>query len=117
MIRLPPLKLADTKAGCTWSEIEQAEINFQFGGGQFGPPTTEWVLKDNETGIAEKRQKWQDYIKNDLIPWDPVKDRFQGRGIIVIAGNEESIPRLEVLLRSLKQRDCTLPVEIHYFGS
>lgn len=116
VLLLPPLTIQDAKKTCTWSETELSKIDFTFGPGQLGPATEGWIFKDRDQKEIDKhRQEWQDYIKNNLIPYSTVKDRFMGRGIVILAGNDDTLKRTEVLLRALKYHGCTLPVEIHYW--
>ena len=66
--------------------------------------------------IGVKRHEWQTFIQRSLIPWLSVSSRFEGQGIIVVAGHPKSIKRLKVSLRALLNLGTTLPVELHYYG-
>lgn len=44
------------------------------------------------------------------------KDRFYGRGIAIVAGNEETIKRVKVIIRQLLRLNCHLRIEIHYWN-
>jgi alpha 1,2-mannosyltransferase len=106
--QLPGMTMAEAKSGCTWSE--DSKVNFQY------VPETEWVAKDRDDAeIQTRRDEWHDFIRNDLLPYDHYKDRFAGRGIIILAGNKGTLKRVRVLLRALAQLKSELPVEIHYY--
>lgn len=103
------LTVGDAKKSCEWPTPE--DVNFQYG------TDKEWVKNDRPTSeIAQHRKEWQDFVKNDMIPYKNVSHKFEGRGIIVCAGNERSMLRLQVLLRMLRHFETKLPVEVHYFG-
>lgn len=106
--RLPGISMADAMAGCQWPKDEY--VNFQFAADD------EWVVtprSDHE--IEERRQAWHDYVLNHMIPWADVKDKFAGRGIVVVAGNHDTVMRLKVVLRRLLWLRSKMPVEVHYW--
>ncbi|KAL2060175.1 hypothetical protein VTL71DRAFT_9570 [Oculimacula yallundae] len=106
---LPNVTLVEAKAGCTWNDSEG--VNFMYGG------DADWVKNErNESELAVKRNEWQDFINTKLIPYSRYSGRFSGRGIAVVAGNERTMKRVKVLLRSLQYLKCTLPIEIHFYG-
>lgn len=103
------MTVADAKLGCDWPA--GVDVNFQFGSDR------DWARHDRpDEEIARKQAEWHAFIQRDLIPWKDVAGRFEGRGIVVCAGNERSARRLQVLLRMLKHFGTALPVEVHYFG-
>ena len=106
--RLKGLTMAEAKKTCHWPEGQY--VNFQYG------PDTEWVVTErSDDEIASRRKLWHDYVMGQMIPWENVKRRFQGRGIVVTAGNHDTVMRLKVVLRRLKKLGSRLPVEIHYW--
>ncbi|KAH6691223.1 glycosyltransferase family 71 protein [Leptodontidium sp. MPI-SDFR-AT-0119] len=106
---LPSISLAEAKAGCTWKD-EQG-VNFMYGG------DADWVIRErNESELSSHRSEWQSFITNNLIPYSRYSSRFSGRGIAVVAGNERTMKRVNVLLRALKRLNSSLPVEIHFYG-
>lgn len=105
----PNLTVSDAMVGCQYTEKELT--HFQFNG------DASW--RENLTPdlfIAIRREEWQSYIQNDLIPWSSVSSHFSGRGIVVVAGHPKSIERLKVSLRVLLGLGSTLPVEVHFYG-
>lgn len=101
------MTMAEAKSGCTWKTTD--EVNFQYGG------DAEWAANDrNDTELDFRREQWHDFIENELLPYNPYKDRFEGRGIIIVAGNQKGMHRVRVLLRALAKLGTQLPVEIHY---
>ena len=104
---LPGMTMAEAKKPCDWPVL--SEVNFQYS-------SNDWVLKDREDLELEyRRNQWHDFMKNELIPYAPYKDRFQGRGIIIVAGNQKSMKRVRVILRQLKRLGSKMPIEIHYW--
>ncbi|PBP22022.1 ADP-heptose:LPS heptosyltransferase-like protein [Diplocarpon rosae] len=103
------LSMAEAKAGCDWTNPDA--VNFMYGG------DADWVVQDrNDSELAFRRQQWQDFISHDLLPYDRFKHRFQGRGIAIVAGNEQTVKRVRVLIRALKRLRAQLPIEIHYWN-
>ena len=78
------MKIAEAKAGCKWSEAEQ--VDFQFN------TDIDWVIRDrSDVEINMRRREWQDFISNDLLPYETYKHRFEGRGIVIVAGQSRSL--------------------------
>lgn len=106
---LPNLSTTDAKKTCTWNSND--DVFFTFNG-----LDRDWIKNDpSEEEIDMRRQEWKTFMKEDLIPYSSVKERFAGRGIVVLAGNGDTLKRLLVLLRSLVQLGSKLPVEVHYW--
>lgn len=106
--RIKSMPIAEAKSGCTWPDM--GEVNFQFGA------DAEWAEKDRDDRELEKRRiEWHDFIDNKLIPYAPYKDRFHGRGIVIVAGNEHSMKRVKVILRALKRLNSRMAIELHYW--
>lgn len=109
--QLPVLSMDAAKATCHW-EREQ-DVNFMFG------PSSEWYSNPpNTTVLDDFRKGWQNYVLNEAIPFGNVSHRFNGRGIVIVAGdvhNTSAFKRLKVLLRALLNVGSTLPVEVHYW--
>ncbi|KAF2858743.1 glycosyltransferase family 71 protein [Piedraia hortae CBS 480.64] len=104
-----PMTVRQTKQACNFNPED--DIDFQFDKG------ADWVVQDrSDQEIALKQAAWHDFMRHHLIPFERVKNRFSGRGIVVCAGNERSLLRLWVLLRMLNQVRTSLPVEVHYYG-
>lgn len=102
------MTMAEAKSGCSWSP-EQL-VNFQYGADQ------EWVVNErSDLETESRRQEWHNFINTGMIPWDNVKDRFSGRGIVVLAGNADTLTRLKVTLRALLKIGSSIPVEVHYW--
>jgi alpha 1,2-mannosyltransferase len=104
-----PMSIKQTKTTCHWDSID--DVDFQYA------DDSEWVQMDrSDAEIAERQKHWHDFVKNDMIPYSDVADKFNGKGIVVCAGNERSMYRLMVLLRMLLHLESKLPVEVHYYG-
>jgi alpha 1,2-mannosyltransferase len=102
------MTMAEAKAGCNWTSLDQ--VNFQF------VENTEWVVQDrSDMELESRRNEWHDFIQNNLKPYETYKDRFEGRGIVIVAGDKKSMKRVRVLLRALAALGSHLPIEIHYW--
>lgn len=98
----------DSRAGCTWKKDDK--VNFMFAADD------PWVLKptpDHE--IEARRMQWQHWVRTEMLAWSDFRDRFEGRGIIIIGGNHNTLERIKVLLNALVKLGCQLPVQIHYW--
>ena len=103
------LTIAEAKSSCSWEEGE--EIDFQF------DKPTEWVEQDRDDAELEtRRTQWHNFINNELLPYESYKNRFEGRGIVIVAGNGKSLKRVRVILRQLKMLGSQLPIEMHFWG-
>lgn len=101
--------MEEAKSTCHWGEDDK--VNFQYGSGQ------DWVNKDrSDAEIEERRQQWHDFVDRDMIPFADVKDKFNGRGIVIVAGNQDTLMRVKVILRALLKMGSSISVEINYWG-
>lgn len=110
LLEMPHMTLAEAKAGCSWNGSEN--INFQF------EANVDWNQKDrSEEEIENKRQQWQNFVRNDLVylPYSDYRNHFDGRGIVVVAGDANTLSRVDMLLRALARLGSELPVELHYY--
>ena len=110
LLELPHMTLAEAKAGCSWNGSEN--INFQF------EANVDWNQKDrSEEEIENKRQQWQNFVRNDLVylPYEDYRNYFDGRGIVVVAGDTNTLSRVDMLLKALAKVGSQLPVELHYY--
>lgn len=110
VLELPNITLEDAKASCHWDEPER--VNFQF------EPTADWNVNDRPSEeINKKREQWQTYIRDGFatMNYSQYQNRFVGRGIVIIAGNEQTIMRVQMLLKALNRLGSQLSVEIHYY--
>jgi alpha 1,2-mannosyltransferase len=108
VIKMPAINLAEAKSTCNWQDSDP--VNFQY------TPDTDWAVKDRDDfELATKRSEWHNFIQNELIPYEDHKDRFNGRGIVIVAGHEKSLKRVRVLLKALEKLGSKLPVELHYW--
>jgi alpha 1,2-mannosyltransferase len=104
------MTMSKAKSGCTWPRLD--DVNFQYG------PGTEWAKQDRKDAELELRRKeWHHFIENEMLPYASYKDRFQGRGIVIVAGNQESMKRVRVILRALKRLKSKMAIEIHYWDN
>lgn len=113
--RLPRVTMAEAKSTCTWKETEK--VNFMFGPGGVWGLNTSWVTTDKDDAEIDKARKtWQEYVRNGMKPYANYRSRFNGRGIVVVAGQGRSLRRMKVILRQLKKLGSVLPVEVAYWG-
>ncbi|KAK1961859.1 hypothetical protein LY78DRAFT_740656 [Colletotrichum sublineola] len=100
----------EARATCTWPA--DTYVDFQFS------DTLEWVLEERPAlEIELRRREWHDFIKGQMIPYANVKDRFSGRGLVIVAGNADTLMRVKVILRQLKRLGSIIAVEIHYWDT
>ena len=103
------MTMAEAKSGCTWPNLD--EVNFQYAKDE------EWAARDrSDRELRRRRAQWHYFINYKLLPWEQYQNRFEGRGIVVLAGNENSSNRLKVMLRALRKLGSQMPVEVHYWG-
>ncbi|KAH8700953.1 mannosyltransferase putative-domain-containing protein [Talaromyces proteolyticus] len=106
---LKPVTMAESKAGCNW--IAPQEVNFQYG------DDADWVTQDRtDFEINLRRDQWHEFINKKLLPYARFKDRFDGRGIVIVAGNQKSLKRVRVILRQLAKLGSHMPIELHYWA-
>lgn len=106
--RLKGITLDEAKTTCTWGELEY--VDFQY------DSNVEWVKKQRpDTEIEYRRKQWQEYVQSGMIPYELVKDKFVGRGVVILAGNQDTLTRLKVILRQLVNLQSVIPVEVHYW--
>ena len=109
VMQLKGLTMAKAKSSCHWDERD--EVDFQYG------KDTDWVEQDRSDSELEfRRNQWHDFINDELLPYESYKDRFEGRGIVIVAGNGRSLKRVKVILRQLKNLGSKLPIEMHFWG-
>lgn len=102
------MKYKEARAGCTWKKEDK--VNFMFAADD------PWVINATSDGeIEARRSQWQNWVNTQMLPWSDYKDRFEGRGIIIIGGNHNTLERIKVLLTALVMLDSRLPVQIHYW--
>jgi alpha 1,2-mannosyltransferase len=106
--RLKGITIAEAKKTCTWAFPDAVDFQFE--------KDVDWVLQDRpDDEIEERRRAWHSYVEGQMIPWDMVKDKFEGRGIVILAGNHDTLSRLKVVLRQLVKLQSEMPIEIHYW--
>jgi alpha 1,2-mannosyltransferase len=106
--RLPGMTMAEAKSGCTWPSLDG--INFQYGA------DVEWnTIERNDGELEARRRQWHSFLDTGMLPYSDYKDRFKGRGIVIVAGNGKSMNRVKAVLRQLKRLGSKMAVEIHYW--
>lgn len=109
VLALPGLTISEAKRTCTWADFDK--VNYMF------EDSIDWNQEErSDEEIELHRSRWQDFVRNSLIPYTEIESRFNGRGIVLLAGNGDTLMRTKVVLRALKRLESTLPVEIHYYG-
>ncbi|KAI9660533.1 MAG: hypothetical protein M1821_009884 [Bathelium mastoideum] len=110
IMRTPDMTMAEAKSGCNWPMMH--EVNFQY------DEHYDWVMQDrSDSEIDLRRKEWHEFVENDLLPYEKYKSRFEGRGIVIVAGNENSMKRVRVILRALHRLRCKMPIELHYWDN
>ncbi|KAI9711929.1 MAG: hypothetical protein M1828_001771 [Chrysothrix sp. TS-e1954] len=109
LVELPNLSIRAAKSTCTWKEAQN--VNFQYGN------ESDWVRADRSNDeMVERRTSWHQKLMNEMVPYSQVKDRFKGRGFVVLVGNgHDTLLRLKVLINMIKTFKTNLPIELHYF--
>jgi alpha 1,2-mannosyltransferase len=109
VVALPGLSVSETRKTCNWTSDQK--VNFMFG------DDPDWNIKERPSSeIDFRRRQWQDFVRN-APAYNDVASRFSGRGIVVLAGNGDTLMRTKVLLRALHRLNSTVPVEVHYYGN
>ena len=105
---LPGITMADAKSTCLWGPAEK--VNFQYG------TDKDWVTDDRpDQELEQKRREWHTFVESGMIPYSQVEGRFNGRGLVIVAGNADTLMRVKVILRALVRLNSVIPVEIHYW--
>ncbi|KAG9962500.1 hypothetical protein KCU61_g4646, partial [Aureobasidium melanogenum] len=95
---------------CDYNEQELSSFHYN--------ADASWVRNPlDEEVIRPLREAWQRFVKHSMIPWESVKHRYEGRGIVIVGGgSSKDLKRIKVILRALKKYGSRLPVEINFFG-
>lgn len=111
VIDLPGYTVQQAKRTCPLKHGEK--VNFQW---EENGPGKGWISKDvPNLEIKSRRREWQSFIGSDMIPYSRVKRRFSGRGLVIVAGNQDTLKGVEVILRSLIRLRSSIAVELHYW--
>ncbi|KAL8382229.1 hypothetical protein RB595_006151 [Gaeumannomyces hyphopodioides] len=108
--KLPGITLAQAKRSCTWGPADK--VDFQF------DDKADWVAKDRpEDEVEAKRREWRQFVREGMIPYGAVQHRFTNqRGLVVLAGNQDTFKRVGLMLRALQRLKSRVAVEVHYYG-
>ena len=111
VMRMPGMTMAQVKSTCNWPMMN--EVNFQY-----TEEHNDWVTNDrSDLELEMRRGEWHDFVDRGMLSYENYKDRFGGRGIVIVAGNQKSLKRVRVILRALGKLRCQLPIELHYWGN
>lgn len=111
VIELPGYTIQKAKRTCPLKHGEK--VNFQW---EVNGPGKGWISQDAPNSEVEsRRREWQSFIGSGMISYSKVKSKFSGRGLVVVAGNQDTLKGLEVILRSLIRLRSSLAVELHYW--
>jgi len=104
------LSVADAYGTCDYKEEELSSFKYH--------ADADWVREPLSSAVIDPlREAWQYFVKNRLIPWDAVKQKYEGRGIVIVGGgSSHDVNRIKAILRALNKHGSKLPVEINYFG-
>lgn len=108
VLSMPGIKMQEAKAPCFWGPAEK--VLFQY------DEAADWVLEDRSDAEVEVRRiEWHNFVRSGMIPWDQVEGKFTGRGIVIVAGNEDTLMRTAIILRALAKLGSRIAVEINYW--
>lgn len=111
VIELPGYTIQKAKRTCHLKHGEK--VNFQW---EKDSPGKGWISRHAPNSeVEERRREWQSFVASGMIPYSKVKRRFSGRGLVVVAGNQDTLKGVEVMLRSLKRLGSSIAVELHYW--
>lgn len=111
VIELPGYTIQKAKRTCHLKHGEK--VNFQWENG----PGKGWISRHAPNSeVEERRREWQSFVASGMIPYSKVKSRFSGRGLVVVAGNQDTLKGVEVILRSLIRLGSSIAVELHYWN-
>lgn len=111
VIELPGYTIQKAKRTCHLKHGEK--VNFQW---EESGPGKGWISQPAPNSeIEDRRREWQSFVGSGMIPYSKVKSRFSGRGLVVVAGNQDTLKGVEVILRSLTRLRSSIAVELHYW--
>lgn len=104
------LTMQSAAATCNWTDEELLQY-------PYGPLEDYIVHPPTGREVELMRSRWQTFVKESLLPYRITNSApFQGRGIVVVGGHPQSLKRVRVLVRSLRNLGSTLPVELHHWA-
>lgn len=111
VLQLPGYTVQEAKRTCPLKHGEK--VNFQW---HEDSPGKAWISQDTPKAEIEfRRREWQSFIDSGMIPYSEVQKKFAGRGLVVVAGNQDTLKRVEVILRSLVRLRSSIAIELHYW--
>lgn len=111
VIKLPGYTIQKAKRTCPLKHGEK--VNFQW---EENGPGKGWISQDvSSSEVEARRHEWQDFVSSGMIPYSKVKSKFSGRGLVIVAGNQDTLKGVEVILRSLIRLKSRIAVELHYW--
>ena len=106
--QIPGLLMTTVKGSCDWTSDQK--VNYQFEASQ------DWVKTDRSDGeIQVHRRRWHNFILNDLLPYKDHEAKWNGQGIVIVAGGAKGREQIKVILRALAKVSSSLPVEVHFW--
>ena len=104
------LTILSAAANCNWTDDELLQY-------PYGRLEDYIVSPPTEREVELMRSRWQAFVKESLLPYR-ITNRapFWGRGIVVVGGHPQSLKRVRVLVRSLRNLGSVLPVELHHWA-
>lgn len=112
VMELPGYTVQKARRTCPLKHGEK--VNFQW---EENGPGKDWINHDAPNSEVEsRRQEWQSFVSSGMIPYSKVKRKFSGRGLVIVAGNQDTLKGVEVILRSLIRLGSRIAVELHYWG-
>lgn len=110
VVQLPGISMNTAKSGCTWDA--GLRVNFQYDASET------WAKEDRTDGELDiKRREWHKFIQNDLMPYKDHASKFNGQGIVIVAGGAKGREQIKVILRALAKVGSKLPVEVHFWDT
>lgn len=106
--QIPGILMKAVKANCDWNPDQK--VNFQFDASE------DWVKTERTDGeIQVHRRGWHDFILNDLLPYKDHEAKWNGQGIVIVAGGAGGREQIKVILRALAKVGSSLPIEVHFW--
>lgn len=102
--------MTDAYGTCEYDQQELSSFHYN--------ADASWVREPVDAEVIQPlTEAWQQFVKHSLIPWESVKHKYEGRGIVIVGGgSSKDVKRIKVILRVLKKYGSRLPVEINFFG-
>lgn len=112
VMELPGYTVRTARRTCPLKHGEK--VNFQW---EENGPGKDWITHDvPHSEVQSRRREWKSFVGSSMVPYSKLKSKFSGRGLVIVAGNQDTLKGVEIILRSLIRLGCSIAVELHYWG-